>query len=159
MLESELAEAKVQGKAVRNSQTDKINMLKRELDTKKIKAEHLKNQYFHKLLVCASGVHFHDLNAEVLRCLTIPNVNANLLVRSHHSATKEVSVGIEGELRSFVGDWSQVHLCLPHVHEKEMDLSCSSGHRSKLPLLSVEAMMKVTRSKTSTLKTKRLGGF
>jgi len=35
MLEIELAEAKVQGKAVRNSQTDKINMLKRELDTEK----------------------------------------------------------------------------------------------------------------------------
>jgi hypothetical protein len=52
MLESELAEAKVQGKAVRNSRTDKINMLKRELDTEKIKVEHLKNQYFHKLLVC-----------------------------------------------------------------------------------------------------------
>jgi hypothetical protein len=29
----------------------------------------------------------------------------------------------------------------------------------KLSLLSVEAMMKVTRSKTSILKTKRLGGF
>ena len=27
-------------------------MLKRELDTEKIKVEHLKNQYFHKLLVC-----------------------------------------------------------------------------------------------------------
>ena len=43
MLKSELTEAKVQGKAVRNSQTDKINMLKRELDTEKIKVEHLKN--------------------------------------------------------------------------------------------------------------------
>jgi hypothetical protein len=78
----------------------------------------------------ASAVHFHDFNAEVLRCLTIPNVNANLLVRSHRSATKEGSAGNEGELRFFAGDWSQVHLCLPHVHEKEMDLSCSSGHGS-----------------------------
>ena len=42
MLESELAEVKVQWKAVRDSQTDKINMLKRELDIEKIKLEHLK---------------------------------------------------------------------------------------------------------------------
>jgi hypothetical protein len=77
-----------------------------------------------------SVVHFHDFNTEVLRCLTIPNINANLSVRSHRSATKEGSAGTEGELRFFAGDWSQVHLCLPHVHEKEMDLSCSSGHGS-----------------------------
>jgi hypothetical protein len=77
-----------------------------------------------------SAVHFHDFNTEVLRCLTIPNVNANLSVRSHRSATKEGSAGTEGELRFFAGDWSQVHLCLPHVHEKEMDLSCNSGQGS-----------------------------
>jgi hypothetical protein len=52
----------------------------------------------------ATGVHFHDLNAEVLQCLTIPNVNANLLVRSHRSAIKEVSGGIEGELHLFASD-------------------------------------------------------
>ncbi|KAL9343337.1 hypothetical protein Peur_063768 [Populus x canadensis] len=78
----------------------------------------------------ASGVHFHDFNVEVLQYLTIPNVNAHLLERSHRSATKKGNVGTEGELRFFAGDWSQVHLCLPHVHEKEMDLSCISGHRS-----------------------------
>jgi hypothetical protein len=56
----------------------------------------------------ASAVHFHDFNAEVLRCLTIPNVNANLSVRSHCSATKEGSAGTEGELCFFVGEyWSQ----------------------------------------------------
>ena len=57
-------------------------------------------------------------------------INAHLLVRSHHSVTKEGSAGTERELRFFAGDWSKVHLCLPHVHEKEMDLSCSSGHKS-----------------------------
>jgi len=42
-------------------------------------------------------------------------VNVNLLVRYHRSATKKVSGGIERELRFFAGDWSQVHLCLPHA--------------------------------------------
>nr|TKS12949.1 hypothetical protein D5086_0000059010 [Populus alba] len=36
----------------------------------------------------------------------------------------------QGNVVLLAGDWSQVHLCLPRVHEKEMDLSCSSGHRS-----------------------------
>jgi disulfide oxidoreductase YuzD len=41
MLESELAEAKAKGKVVRNSQTDEINLLKRELNNEKIRLKYL----------------------------------------------------------------------------------------------------------------------
>ncbi|KAG6793277.1 hypothetical protein POTOM_002475 [Populus tomentosa] len=76
----------------------------------------------------ASAVHFQDFNAEVLRCLTIPNVNANLSEKLSPSTSEDASSDTEGELRFFAGDWSQVHQCLPHANKKEKDLSCSSGH-------------------------------
>ncbi|KAJ6949144.1 hypothetical protein NC651_003223 [Populus alba x Populus x berolinensis] len=75
----------------------------------------------------ASAVHFQDFNAEVLRCLTIPNVNANLSEKLSPSTSEDASSDTEGELRFFAGDWSQVHQCLPHANKKEKDLSCSSG--------------------------------
>ncbi|PIN08456.1 putative methyltransferase [Handroanthus impetiginosus] len=55
----------------------------------------------------ASTVHFQDFNAEVLQCLTIPNVIANIEKNSQHSASH-----VEGptniETRFFSGDWSEV---------------------------------------------------
>jgi len=76
----------------------------------------------------ASAVHFQDFNAEVLQCLTIPNVNANLSEKLSPSTTEDASSDTEGELRFFAGDWSHVHQCLPHANQKEKDLSCSLGH-------------------------------
>lgn len=55
-------------------------------------------------------VHFQDFNAEVLRCLTIPNLSANLSEKS-----SSVSVG-ETEVRFFAGEWSEVHQVLPLVN-------------------------------------------
>ncbi|XP_047317272.1 histidine protein methyltransferase 1 homolog [Impatiens glandulifera] len=61
----------------------------------------------------ASVVHFQDFNAEVLRCLTIPNVKANL---DHHNRKKEV----EAEIRYFAGDWGEVdQILLPYVNNNE----------------------------------------
>ncbi|XP_078165855.1 putative methyltransferase family protein [Carex rostrata] len=57
----------------------------------------------------ASLVHFQDFNAEVLRCLTIPNVKRNL--------SKELP-----ELGFFAGDWSEVHkllLCADNENQNE----------------------------------------
>lgn len=59
----------------------------------------------------AAAVHFQDFNAEVLQCLTIPNVNANLLQTS------------EAEIRYFAGDWGEVHQLLSHSNTDE---NCSS---------------------------------
>ena len=54
-------------------------------------------------------MHFQDFNAEVLRCLTIPNVKQNL--------SKELP-----ELGFFAGDWSEVHkllLCADNENQNE----------------------------------------
>ncbi|XP_042969081.1 histidine protein methyltransferase 1 homolog [Carya illinoinensis] len=74
----------------------------------------------------AAAVHFQDFNAEVIRFLTIPNVNANLLEKNQPSEANVSNSG--GELRFFAGDWSEIHKLLPHVQDNEKDLNHSSGH-------------------------------
>ncbi|KAE8688422.1 hypothetical protein F3Y22_tig00110987pilonHSYRG00366 [Hibiscus syriacus] len=61
----------------------------------------------------AAEVHFQDFNAEVLQCLTIPNVNANLLEKSQPDTASKA--------RFFAGDWSEIHQLLPHANESEID--------------------------------------
>ncbi|XWS35194.1 hypothetical protein CRYUN_Cryun21dG0105200 [Craigia yunnanensis] len=68
----------------------------------------------------AAVVHFQDFNAEVLRCLTIPNVNANL--------SEKCQPDPAAEARFFAGDWGEIHQILPHAHESEMNLNSSSKH-------------------------------
>ncbi|EEF29871.1 conserved hypothetical protein [Ricinus communis] len=75
----------------------------------------------------AAAVHFQDFNAEVLRSLTIPNVNINLLKNTPGTALDETDSDPGMELRFFAGDWSQVHQCLPHINNNERDQISSSG--------------------------------
>lgn len=63
----------------------------------------------------AGATHFQDFNAEVLQCLTIANVNANL-----HS---ENSVPDRDKVRYFAGDWSSVDSILPYAHGDTAALS------------------------------------
>lgn len=74
----------------------------------------------------AAAIHFQDFNAEVIRCLTIPNINANLSEKNRPLATNAKNSG--GEVRFFAGDWSEIHKLLPHVQDNEKDLHNSSGH-------------------------------
>lgn len=79
---------------------------------------------FPGILACLEGaavVHFQDFNAEVLRCLTIPNVNANLSDKSSSLATNAT------EVRCFAGDWSEIHQLLPHACDNEKDQTCMTG--------------------------------
>ncbi|WCJ27620.1 hypothetical protein M5689_009351 [Euphorbia peplus] len=76
------------------------------------------------IFACLEGaavVHFQDFNAEVLRSLTIPNVNVNLSKR----LSKETNCDPEVETRYFAGDWSEIHRCLPHIQSNEKE-NCSS---------------------------------
>ncbi|CAK9163826.1 unnamed protein product [Ilex paraguariensis] len=60
------------------------------------------------IFACLKGaavIHFQDFDAEVLECLTIPNVNANCLKKSQNLAT---DVADQAELRFFAGDWSEL---------------------------------------------------
>lgn len=51
-------------------------------------------------------MHFQDFNAEVLRCLTIPNITSNSEKNPQNSATDAT------ETRFFSGDWGEVHSIL-----------------------------------------------
>ncbi|THG08877.1 hypothetical protein TEA_021709 [Camellia sinensis var. sinensis] len=75
----------------------------------------------------AAVIHFQDFNAEVLRCLTIPNVNANLLKKSQPLATDVSGWNTDAEFRFFAGDWSEVYQILPYVHTNKKDHNCSPG--------------------------------
>ncbi|KAI3775753.1 hypothetical protein L1987_45505 [Smallanthus sonchifolius] len=68
----------------------------------------------------ASAVHFQDFNSEVLQCLTIPNVVANLPLKSQ-------SLGADAQVRFFAGDWSEVHQILPNLQTDDRDSDSSSG--------------------------------
>ncbi|KAL2923265.1 Histidine protein methyltransferase 1-like protein [Bienertia sinuspersici] len=56
----------------------------------------------------ADSIHFQDFNVEVLKCLTLPNVNANLAIAT--------SVSDNCDIRYFAGDWGEVDCILPHAH-------------------------------------------
>lgn len=62
----------------------------------------------------AAAVHFQDFNAEVLRCLTIPNLKANLSGESQPSSSNS-TICDKAEVRFFAGDWSGIDKLLPHV--------------------------------------------
>ncbi|XP_010258579.1 PREDICTED: histidine protein methyltransferase 1 homolog isoform X2 [Nelumbo nucifera] len=76
----------------------------------------------------ASVVHFQDFNAEVLRCLTIPNVNANTLrgPQQLYLATNETEK-TQAEVRFFAGDWSEIHKLLFHVCDKDYQKGSDSS--------------------------------
>ena len=69
----------------------------------------------------AAVVHFQDFNAEVLQCLTIPNVNTNFSDKSSDLTTNAT------EVRFFAGDWSEIHQLLPHACGNEKDEACTTG--------------------------------
>ncbi|KAA8527894.1 hypothetical protein F0562_035237 [Nyssa sinensis] len=82
------------------------------------------------IFACLEGaavIHFQDFNAEVLQCLTVPNVNANLLKKSQPLATDVTEWNTGAEIRFFAGDWAEVNQILPHVHANEKVPDCNLG--------------------------------
>ncbi|KAK6118583.1 hypothetical protein DH2020_047669 [Rehmannia glutinosa] len=72
----------------------------------------------------AAAVHFQDFNAEVLQCLTIPNVNANLEKHSQYLGPDVDQGRINIETRFFSGDWGEVHRALSCVVTNEYEVEC-----------------------------------
>ncbi|XP_025693534.1 uncharacterized protein [Arachis hypogaea] len=62
----------------------------------------------------AAAVHFQDFNAEVLRCLTIPNLNSNLSNKSHPLSSNLTNCD-KIDVRFYAGDWNEVDKLLPYV--------------------------------------------
>ncbi|CAN6224204.1 unnamed protein product [Urochloa humidicola] len=67
----------------------------------------------------AGLIHFQDFNAEVLKCLTIPNVKVNLFKEAPEGTCESRSVGF------FAGDWSEMDKLLL-CGDAEKDKTC--GH-------------------------------
>ncbi|XP_030533878.1 histidine protein methyltransferase 1 homolog [Rhodamnia argentea] len=80
------------------------------------------------IFACLEGaptVHLQDFNAEVLQCLTIPNMDANL----KKSQAPECRIA-DRDIRFFGGDWSNVHQILPYVIDNEEDAIGDNGSAS-----------------------------
>ncbi|GAB4844060.1 hypothetical protein Ancab_014024 [Ancistrocladus abbreviatus] len=80
------------------------------------------------IFACLKGsdvVHFQDFNAEVLQCLTIPNVNANLSEQLQSLTSGAVNGNAGAEVRFFAGDWSAMHHVLPRAYNYDTDSSFS----------------------------------
>ncbi|XP_022956194.1 histidine protein methyltransferase 1 homolog [Cucurbita moschata] len=71
----------------------------------------------------AAAVHFQDFNAEVLRCLTIPNVTANLTKKAEALPTNPTESDAESVACYFAGDWSEMHKILPFASDDKEKLS------------------------------------
>lgn len=72
----------------------------------------------------AAAVHFQDFNAEVLKCLTIPNVTANIEKNSENLASKVEEGHINTETRFFSGDWGEVHRLLSCLSTNGDEAKC-----------------------------------
>ncbi|XP_021745597.1 histidine protein methyltransferase 1 homolog [Chenopodium quinoa] len=68
----------------------------------------------------AGSIHFQDFNLEVLKCLTLPNVNANL--------PSGTSIADNCEIRYFAGDWREVDRILPHAHPDSINATSSDDN-------------------------------
>ncbi|XP_074583023.1 uncharacterized protein LOC141839224 [Curcuma longa] len=77
----------------------------------------------------ASTVHFHDLNAETIRCATIPNVLANIeQARDKQSRQPESPLTpsrqqLTSDVHFYAGDWEELHTVLSVVRVEGLDLS------------------------------------
>ena len=78
----------------------------------------------------AAAIHFQDFNAEVLKCLTIPNVNANFQKKLQPSKTDVTDCETAKEVRFFAGDWSEIDKLLPHVRDIKKESDSGSGNCS-----------------------------
>lgn len=89
------------------------------------------------IFACLKGaamVHFQDLNVEVLRSLTIPDVTANLdLAQSRQShlsdtrqATAKTNEQLKPELHYHAGDWTDMDSMLSLVRPDRADLACNN---------------------------------
>ncbi|XP_066394153.1 uncharacterized protein [Miscanthus floridulus] len=73
----------------------------------------------------ADLIHFQDFNAEVLRCLTIPNVKVNLFKDSPEGTCTSRTVGF------FAGDWSEMDMLLL-CGDAEQDKTASGDREGKM---------------------------
>ncbi|XP_010242753.1 PREDICTED: histidine protein methyltransferase 1 homolog [Nelumbo nucifera] len=84
------------------------------------------------IFACVKGaytVHFQDLNAETIRCTTIPNVLANLeQARDRHSRQPESPLTpsrhtMAPDVHFYAGDWEELHTVLSVVLKEGFEMT------------------------------------
>ncbi|KAM1466354.1 hypothetical protein ACFX2I_031562 [Malus domestica] len=73
----------------------------------------------------AAAIHFQDFNVEVLRCLTIPNVNSNI-PNFQSPSVQATKSNVGAGIGFFAGDWREMHKLLPYAQNDERDVNVSS---------------------------------
>ena len=83
-----------------------------------------------RLFAClkgASTIHFQDFNAEVLRCLTIPNVYVNLQNARERlgrhcdgPVTPTRTTSLSPDVHFYASDWGDLHTLLSVVGENQI---------------------------------------
>jgi len=81
----------------------------------------------------ASTVHFQDFNAEVLRCLTTPNVYVNLQNAreqlGHHCdgpVTPTQTTTLSPDVHFYAGDWGDLHTTLSVIGQDQL-VACDTN--------------------------------
>ncbi|XP_050236893.1 uncharacterized protein LOC126686725 [Mercurialis annua] len=119
-----------------NSSLDLVNVLKHEIRDGQLSfrgkriLELGSNYGLPGIFAClkgASAVHFQDLNAETLRCMTIPNVLANLeQVRERQSRQPESPLtpsrnSLSPSVHFYAGDWDELPTVLSIVRNDALE--------------------------------------
>lgn len=120
------------------SSTDLVNVLKNEIRDGQLSfrgKQVLELSCGHGLpgifacLKGASTVHFQDVNAELVRCKTIPNVLANLEeARDRQSRQLEgpltpSRLGMDPDVHFYAGDWEELHTVLSIVRTSAFEMT------------------------------------
>jgi len=121
------------------SSTDLVNALKHEIQDGQLSFKGKKilelgcGHGLPAIFAClegASTVHFQDFNAEVLRCLTIPNVNLNLekahkqqACHTDNAAIPTKTTALAPDIHFYAGDWGELHSLLSVVATDQVDLA------------------------------------
>lgn len=121
------------------SSTDLVNALKHKIQDGQLSFKGKKvlelgcGHGLPAIFACLEGaltVHFQDFNAEVLRCLTIPNVNLNL-ERAHkqqachtdNTVIPTKTTAFTSDIHFYAGDWGELHTLLSVVATDQVDLA------------------------------------
>ncbi|XP_043726185.1 uncharacterized protein LOC122672764 isoform X2 [Telopea speciosissima] len=106
-----------------DSSIDLVNVLKHEIRDGQLSFRGK------RVLEGAGTVHFQDLNAETIRCTTIPNVVANLeQARDRQSRQPESPLtpsrqALAPEVHFYAGDWKELHTVLSVVRKEGFEMT------------------------------------
>ncbi|CAN6448724.1 unnamed protein product [Victoria cruziana] len=116
----------------------------------------------------ASAVHFQDLNAETIRCVTIPNVLANLeqardrQSRQPESPLTPTRFSVSPDVHFYAGEWDELHTVLSvvkkDVYDIPMNMSLSFSEEDFLDGCSSQDGSALAPDSSSARRSRKLSG-